>query len=752
LAEEGRTLSANVSALSDEDGLGLLNYQWQRGGVDIIGATSSSYVLTQADVGSQMTVVVSYEDSFGTQESVTSNATGAVSNVNDVPTGAVTISGTVAEDQVLTATNTLADEDGIGTLSYQWQRGGQDILGATSDTYTLTQADVGAGIRVVVSYEDGFGAAESVASATTGPVENVNDAPTGSVNASGFPIEGRVLTATNSLGDIDGLGEISYQWQADGEDIIGATEATYLLTQADVGKFIAVVASYTDGFGALETVISAATPEIRNVNDLPTGDVVVNGTPSEGETLTADTSALSDEDGLGEYSYQWQRDGSDITGAAGPTYTLTQTDVGAAVRVVVSYTDDQGTAETVTSTDVMDIVNVNDSPTGSVVILGDAVVSGTLTVSTGSLADEDGLGFFSHQWLRDGSPITGATAETYVLTQDDVDAAISVTVSYTDGYGADEVVSSAATDPVASSINEFTSIVTTTLLDRFGQVITDGSVAVREMDGGPEVFVREISGDTASGTVFEIVVQPSTDISALDFELYDNAGLVDFQVSQTLSDWFAQTNSSVTDQVIFSGFGAPDGSLALPAGQEAVVGRFETASDVDFDLAGIFLNGTPVEAISVQDVALDAQQNNVFTHSVNNGANAQVTADKTLDVASENAIGAFDALQALRLAVGLAKSDGTAEWHDYFAADINQDGRVGADDALNILKFAVGLTDGPSADWVFVDGDADYSDVTRQNSGYSEGMLQTDVTADTSVNLIGILVGDVDGSYAPTLI
>ncbi len=71
---------------------------------------------------------------------------------------------------------------------------------------------------------------------------------------------------------------------------------------------------------------------------------------------------------------------------------------------------------------------------------------------------------------------------------------------------------------------------------------------------------------------------------------------------------------------------------------------------------------------------------------------------------------------------------------------------------LNILKFAVGLTDGPSADWVFVDGDADYSDVTRQNSGYSEGMLQTDVTADTSVNLVGILVGDVNGSYAPTLI
>ena len=99
------------------------------------------------------------------------------------------------------------------------------------------------------------------------------------------------------------------------------------------------------------------------------------------------------------------------------------------------------------------------------------------------------------------------------------------------------------------------------------------------------------------------------------------------------------------------------------------------------------------------------------------------------------------------MAVGLTKSDGTAEWHDYIAADINQDGRVGADDALNILKFAVGLTDGPSADWVFLDGDADYSDITRSNTDYEEGILLDNILVDTPINMTGILVGDVDGSY-----
>ena len=77
----------------------------------------------------------------------------------------------------------------------------------------------------------------------------------------------------------------------------------------------------------------------------------------------------------------------------------------------------------------------------------------------------------------------------------------------------------------------------------------------------------------------------------------------------------------------------------------------------------------------------------------------------------------------------------------------DKDGRVGADDARNILKFAVGLTEGPSADWLFVDGDADYSGIDRKNTDYDEGILISDLMTDMSINMTGILVGDVDGSY-----
>ena len=183
---------------------------------------------------------------------------------------------------MLTASNTLADADGLGAISYQWQRDGVNVAGATGATYTLGDADVGHTIDVVASYTDGHGTLESVASAATAAVTNVNDAPTGTVTISGTAQEDQVLTASNTLADADGLGAISYQWQRDGVNVAGATGATYTLGDADVGHTIDVVASYTDGHGTLESVASAATAAVTNVNDAPTGTVTISGTASRG--------------------------------------------------------------------------------------------------------------------------------------------------------------------------------------------------------------------------------------------------------------------------------------------------------------------------------------------------------------------------------------------------------------------------------------------------------------------------------------
>lgn len=93
-----------------------------------------------------------------------------VDSVNNSPTGTVTISGDAVEGETLTASNTIADADGVGVISYQWKADGEPIEDATSSTYVLTGAEVGAVITVTATYVDGKGNPESVTSAPTATV------------------------------------------------------------------------------------------------------------------------------------------------------------------------------------------------------------------------------------------------------------------------------------------------------------------------------------------------------------------------------------------------------------------------------------------------------------------------------------------------------------------------------------------------------------------------------------------------------
>jgi hypothetical protein len=218
---------------------------------------------------------------------------------NDAPTGTVTITGTPTQGQVLTASNTLDDIDGLGTITYQWKADGTNIADATSSTYTLTQAQVGKAITVLASYTDLLGAAESKVSSATTAVANINDLPTGSVSIAGTPTQGQTLTVSNTLVDVDGLGTITYQWRADGANISGAGSSTLTLTQAQVGKAISVAASYTDLLGTAENVISnptsvvaglVATPTFAATYQIPVSAIQSIGLSPDGQFLLIKTS------------------------------------------------------------------------------------------------------------------------------------------------------------------------------------------------------------------------------------------------------------------------------------------------------------------------------------------------------------------------------------------------------------------------------------------------------------------------------
>lgn len=445
--ETGQTVSVSHN-LTDADGLGTLSYQWLANGTAIDGATGSSYVLTRNEIGKNLSVMARYTDGHGTAENVISDVSGPVVSINNPVSGTLTLSGIAAQNQTLSVQSSLTDADGLGSLSYQWLANGNVIAGAISDSYRLTEAEVGKTISVTARYTDGLGTAESMSSALSGVVVNVNDAPGGAITLNGTPTQGQVLNVSQTLSDADGLGTLAYQWLANGVAIAGASGTSYRLTEAEVGKTISVMARYTDGHGQAEQMSSAATARVLNVNDAPGGEVSLSGTPQQGETLTVSQN-LTDADGLGTLRYQWQADGVVLPKATGNSYLLSEAEVGKTVSVTVSYTDGQGSSESVTRAASAVVANVNDPVTGNVTIKGKTQQGEILTLSQ-NLADADGLGTLRYEW-RAGDRVVGS-GERYTLTGNEVGKTLTVTVGYTDGHGTAESLTSTATAPVMAAV------------------------------------------------------------------------------------------------------------------------------------------------------------------------------------------------------------------------------------------------------------------------------------------------------------
>ena len=131
-------------------------------------------------------------------------------------------------------------------------------------------------------------------------------------------------------------------------------------------------------------------------NSPATGAPIILGTAKVGITLYAHVSAIEDADGLDNatFQYQWIRnDGTqdqDISGATARDYTLVSDDEGQTIKVRVSFNDDAGNPEELTS-EPTEAVRPNNPATGTPTISGTMRVGEYLTVDTSSITDADGM-------------------------------------------------------------------------------------------------------------------------------------------------------------------------------------------------------------------------------------------------------------------------------------------------------------------------------------------------------------------------
>lgn len=318
-------------------------------------------------------------------------------------------------------------------------------------------------------------AAASTAAADTGTTtaQQVAQAPASNdgVETGGFIAieDDPLIIDASSVVDGDGVGSMQVQWQIseDGtvwSNLSGEIRQSFTPRERHVGRRLRVQLSYVDGQGNLETILSPASTPVQNVNDKPNGAPQLVGAAREEDALVVDTSMISDDDGLGNFSIIWQRSSTKTDWQAfpetnGEVLQLSQRHVGYSYRAVVSYADGHGTKELLVTSPSETVQNVDDPVQGEVLITGEATEGATILVSTNGVSDEDGIASMSVGWEastdgRNWRTIETAGATQLSLSQMLVNKQIRARVAVVDTFGVETVIFSQATNTVRNVNNK----------------------------------------------------------------------------------------------------------------------------------------------------------------------------------------------------------------------------------------------------------------------------------------------------------
>ena len=556
---EGHVLTV-ARTTSDPDGDGTFAYEWQRDGTEITGEASATYTIAADDVGTVLTVVVSYTDLGGKSETVTVSGV-SVPAANDNHATAIALDNqvtTVAEDAVDSARMKVADIDITDEDSGLF--GTLQLAGTDPDEFEIdgtvlylkegANIDYEAGVttlnvRVQLNEDTGIGANLDIS------ITNVDEGDAGfNVTSNGniaAAVAGDVLTVTSDASnpDPDGNGAFTYQWERDGAEITGAIGATYTIARADEGTALTVVVSYTDAGGFSEAVETS--PVTVPVDDLATA-IAFTGTVvslPENTDLTASRRKVADiviTDGDGGRSGTLE--------LAGANHTLFQID-GTELFLRQNASIDHETAEmlevrvqlneaTGTGADFsIEITNVDEGTASFSVTSSagsDTPAEGHVLTVALATSDLDGDGTFTYQWQRgdaDGNnyvAIAGEISTTYTIIEADEGNTLRVVVSYTDGGGKDEMVETSGVSVPLPADNPATAIAltataVTTVDEGVSTRMKVADIDITDEDGG-QFGTLELAG--TNHTLFEI------DLPNLD--LYLKAGQsLDFETLPTLA-------------------------------------------------------------------------------------------------------------------------------------------------------------------------------------------------------------------------
>jgi hypothetical protein len=349
---------------------------------------------------------------------------------------ATQIQGSGAVDSTLTSIAPTWDYDGV-TNSYQWQRNGAAIAGATGTSYVVTTTDIGKSITLkvtghLVGYKDGTSVSNGI-SGVTAPAPTTSSPPT----ISGTGLVGSTLQATAPTWDQPGV-TATYAWLRDGVAISGQTGLTYTVLSTDVGKVLTwrVTGKKT---GYADAVLTSNGITGVNVAPLTTSAPASIAGSGQVTTVLQGTSPTWNQSGVTE-TYQWLRNGLAISGQTTLAYTVTSADLNKTLTLRVTGSKSGYTNTSVTSNGITGVPLPSLTISASVTIAGTGELGSTLQ-GTGPSWDQPGA-VSAFQWLRDGSAIPGQTELTYTVAAADVGRVLSLRATGSKSGYTDTVVTS----------------------------------------------------------------------------------------------------------------------------------------------------------------------------------------------------------------------------------------------------------------------------------------------------------------------